>query len=187
MVFGRSAATIAELCFSRQFALLLFAFGDKYNQPITSMVAHLVVPSIAIAQMLCWCGMLTLNFLGHAIEESIWSVISLAVAGCFMTYPMNNSYESNPEIYKFTVIGAFFSLCYFMFMITVDVPMYITKWKKSKEMNSKRMSFIEGGKDAWKRRVVTSDWEVWRPEVPWLTAYFSTAVWISLSLIYVDV
>ena len=32
------------------------------------------------------------------------------------------------------------------------------------------------------RRVVTQDWAIWKPEVAWLTGYFSVAVWVSMGL-----
>lgn len=77
-------------------------------------------------------------------------------------------------------------------MVTVDVPMYIRRWKEGwkvaektgKGMPVARMSSFEGGKDALRRRVVTKSWDVWREETVWLTGYFSSAVWLSLLLVH---
>ena len=48
--------------------------------------------------------------------------------------------------------------------------------------NEKRLGFKEGFTDALNRRVVTRDWKIWKPEVAWLTGYFSLAVWVSMGL-----
>jgi hypothetical protein len=40
-----------------------------------------------------------------------------------------------------------------------------------------------GVQDALNRRIATREWSVWRPEVAWLTGYFSIAVWLSVSLV----
>ena len=67
-------------------------------------------------------------------------------------------------------------------MIIVDVPMYVHRWREGKAKNEKKMWVSEGFMDALNRRVVTRDWAVWKPEVAWLTGYFSGAVWISIAM-----
>lgn len=184
---GRSAATVAEISFSAQFALLLFQLGDKYDQPLTKIFSFAIVPSISLAQMFCWYGMLSLNHVGHAIEESIWAVVSAVVAICFAAFPTYNSMETNPQVFYLTTIGTWLLVCYFIFMVTVDVPMYVARWREGRQNGTTRMSLKEGKKDAWSRRVVTSDWQIWKREVPWLTAYFSMAVWTSLTLVHIPI
>jgi hypothetical protein len=41
-----------------------------------------------------------------------------------------------------------------------------------------------GLRDALGRRIATREWAIWRPEVAWLTGYFSVAVWLSVSLVH---
>lgn len=77
-------------------------------------------------------------------------------------------------------------------MATVDVPMYLRRWKENKESVRKgkvvrTMSSLEAVNDAWSRRVVTKNWEFWREETLWLTGYFSGAVWLSLLFIHIPV
>jgi len=71
---------------------------------------------------------------------------------------------------------------YVLFMVVVDVPMYLKRWKSGNACGEKRLSFRAGWSDALHRRVVTRDWAIWKPEVAWLTGYFSGAVWISLAI-----
>jgi len=75
-------------------------------------------------------------------------------------------------------------LCFVTFMISVDVPMYVGRWRRSRRDRTSNLSLREGLQDALHRRVITRDWSHWRPEVAWLSGYFSVAVWLSLSLVH---
>ena len=44
------------------------------------------------------------------------------------------------------------------------------------------LSHLEGLRDASVRWVVTHDIGEWREEIPWMSLYFSAAVWASLAL-----
>ena len=159
---------------------------------------------ITIAQCFCWCGVITLNHLYHAIEESIWAIGALFVAmemGSLVLYHPENQY-----LCKIGLLGCVMCLSFFWFMITVDVPMYLHRWqeglmeKSVVKMNvgmtftrialpprTCRMTSMDGGRDALRRRVVTKSWDVWKEETVWLTGYFSSAVWLSLLFIHLPV
>jgi hypothetical protein len=70
-----------------------------------------------------------------------------------------------------------------VFMSLVDVPMYLHRWIADEQLGRHYFSFFEGLRDAATRRVVTREWEPWREEIPWMSLYFSTGVWVSLWLI----
>ena len=72
-------------------------------------------------------------------------------------------------------------------MALVDIPMHANRWRQARREARPRLSFHEGVIDARYRRITTMEWAVWRPEVAWLTGYFSVAVWISLSFVYLAV
>lgn len=187
---GRLSATVAEICFSCQFALLFIQIDqldDSKDLFLIKVATKVLVPSITVAQMCCWCGVWTLESYWHAIEESIWAVMSLLLCGCFASIWVSNTEGAPYEefISQLAVTGLIISLLYFAFMVTVDVPMYIEK-SKQKVGQAKSKSSVRSIKDIWSRRVITTNWKVWRHEAPWLTGYFSTAVWISMSLIYVS-
>ena len=185
---GRTAATIAEIAFSCQIALFLHRLAEVHGHPIAQMLSVGLVPMIVIAQCFCWCGVISLNHLYHAIEESIWAVCSIFVAfimGSFVYY-----HPENTSLVRIGLIGVVISVLFFIFMAIVDVPMYIRRWKENKEQSSIKgkkiiqKSSFEGAVDAWERRNVTKSWEVWREESMWLTGYFSSAVWLSLFLVH---
>ena len=72
---------------------------------------------------------------------------------------------------------------YIVFMWSVDVPMYLGRHRTDTGIGKAYLSVADGFRDAASRRVVTRRWEDWRPEIPWMSLYFSAGVWISLALV----
>jgi hypothetical protein len=77
---GRSVATIAELCFAGQCALLIAKLSALTGNASLQVVAWSIVPLIVLAQLCCWHAVISLNHLGHAIEEILWSVLAFLMA-----------------------------------------------------------------------------------------------------------
>ena len=71
---------------------------------------------------------------------------------------------------------------YLAFLVTVDVPMYLGRWKAGLAAGGKLFGFVEGLHDARTRWVVTHELAHWKDEIAWMSLYFSLAVWASLAL-----
>src|SRR5690242_8184188 len=71
---------------------------------------------------------------------------------------------------------------YLAFLVTVDVPMYLGRWRAGREDGSKPLGVLEGLRDVRTRWVVTHDITHWKGEIAWMSLYFSLAVWASLAL-----
>eukprot|EP00557_Chaetoceros_sp_GSL56_P008489 CAMPEP_0176489412 /NCGR_PEP_ID=MMETSP0200_2-20121128/7273_1 /TAXON_ID=947934 /ORGANISM="Chaetoceros sp., Strain GSL56" /LENGTH=288 /DNA_ID=CAMNT_0017886549 /DNA_START=2508 /DNA_END=3371 /DNA_ORIENTATION=- len=158
---GRLAATIAEISFSAQLALFLYKLGENHDHPIAQTFAVLIVPAVTVAQAFCWCGVLTLNHLYHAIEESIWAILGGALGCSFLSFALYHS--NNERLVRLGFFGSIASVMFFAFMIMVDVPMYLTRWKQGQKHGeeAKRLLVRKGSSDAWRRRVVTTSWKIW--------------------------
>jgi hypothetical protein len=66
--------------------------------------------------------------------------------------------------------------------MTVDVPMYLSRWRAETADGSKFLRPLEGLRDVSTRWVVTHDLAEWKGEITWMSLYFSAAVWASLAL-----
>jgi len=66
--------------------------------------------------------------------------------------------------------------------MTIDVPMYLARWRAEVAGGSRRLRPLEGLRDASTRWVVTHDLAEWKNEIAWMLLYFSAAVWASLAL-----
>lgn len=176
---GRSLATVAEISFAAQVALALRLVAADSGIAAIGVYALAVVPLLATAQVFCWYSVATLNHGGHAIEESLWTITHAGSGVC-----MALAYRSAPPALKpFCAAGAALAAAFVAFMVTVDVPMYVRRWKAGRNDGAAYLPLTEGLRDAWTRRVPTQRWEDWREEVAWLTMYFACAVWISLAMV----
>lgn len=152
---GRSIATIAEISFIYQWEY----FID--NDTITGLIVSLIY----IAEIFSWYSVLTLNFIGNIIEESLWCI-------SFFIISLVMFKRRNYDLF----IG---SILYVLFMINIDIPMYMNR------LNSlSTLSLYEGFLDCNFRRIMTWDLNHWKEEIPWQTGYFTLAVWSSLYLAY---
>ena len=74
VMVGRSVATVAEICFCGAMGVLLHRLGTMTGAETTVNAAWVIVPLILIAECLSWHAVLTSNYLGNAIENSLWAV-----------------------------------------------------------------------------------------------------------------
>jgi hypothetical protein len=178
VVIGRSVATVAEISFAAQWAIVLLLLGRTAGADSAVSVAWIVVPLIAVAQCCSWYGVLTTNYLANAIENSIWAVTFLAIAvGLCGLLP-----EFGGPVRLALALAIAGIAAYLAFLITVDVPMYLNRWQHGLADGGKGLGPLEGLRDACTRWVVTHDIAHWKEEIAWMSLYFTAAVWASLAL-----
>src|ERR1700726_2556951 len=178
VVVGRSVATVAEVAFAAQWALILHQLGTMTGADTTLNAAWLIVPLILIAECFSWYAVLTTNYLGNAIENSIWAVAFFFVGtGLCRLLP-----EFDGAVRVVLAIAIIGIAGYLAFLMTVDVPMYLSRWRTEVAGGSKLLRPLEGLRDVSTRWVVTHDLAEWKDEITWMSLYFSAAVWASLAL-----
>jgi hypothetical protein len=180
VIVGRSVATVAELAFVAQWALMLRESSRVTGSVLGRAVSTALVPLIAVAETCSWYSVLTTSNLGHVAEETIWGLaVALLVASVVALLP-----RSSPARRPVLVVWCVAGLAYVAFMFTVDVPMYWSRWIADEAVGRHYMTIAQGLLDTSQRRVVSHRWEDWKNEVAWMSLYFSVAVWISISLIH---
>jgi len=178
VVVGRSVATVAEICFAAQWAIILYQLGTMTGSDTTLNAAWVIVPLILIAECFSWYAVLTTNYLGNAIENSIWAVafFLVGIGLCRLLPEFDGPVR---VVLAITIIGI---AAYLAFLMTVDVPMYLGRWRAVVADGGKRLGPLEGLRDVSTRWVVTHDLAEWKDEIAWMSLYFSAAVWASLAL-----
>jgi hypothetical protein len=68
------------------------------------------------------------------------------------------------------------------FLVLVDAPMYLQQWHADLQNGRELLGVLDGLRDISNRRVVTREFVLWREEIPWMSLYFSLAVWSSIVL-----
>jgi hypothetical protein len=178
VVVGRSVATVAEICFAAQWAIILHQLGTMTGADTTLSAAWVIVPLILIAEYFSWYAVLTTNYLGNAIENSIWaaSFFVVGIGLCRLLPEFNGPVRFALAIAIIGIAG------YLAFLMTIDVPMYLSRWRAGLADGSKLLGPLEGLRDVSTRWVVTHDLAEWKDEIAWMSLYFSAAVWASLAL-----
>ena len=179
VLVGRSVATVAELCFAAQWALILHRTAMSGGSPFVQAVSVAVVPLILLAQGCCWYAVLTTDQRAHALENSLWGLAAaLAVAGMLVIGPSRLA-----GLFPSMLIGGG---AYVAFIFVYDVPMYWSRWRVDQANGCKYSSIADGIVDISRRWTVSYRWQDWRNEVPWMSLYFTFGVWSSIWLVYVS-
>jgi hypothetical protein len=181
MMVGRSVATLAELCFIAQCALLLHLAGKNNGNGFVRLVAIFLIPIIVVAEFSSWYAILSTNYFGHVLENSLWTFSAvLVLVSLIFLWPNSNRLQR-----KFLNALIIFTAGYIVFMTSIDVPMYMARWYAHLAEGMEYLSLQQGIADASLACIVNFNWEVWRMEIPWMTLYFTLAVWVSLLLAHV--
>jgi hypothetical protein len=180
VVVGRSVATLAELCFAAQWALLLQTAAQTCGSPFAAKVSRWIVPMIVVAEICSWYAVLTTSNLGHVLEESLWGVSAAMLVASFLFLWPRSDRTHRP----FLAMASAFGFCYVVYMFEVDVPMYWARWVIDEGRGHQYLGIAQGLADVSGRWVVSHRWTDWESEVVWMSLYFSAAVWLSIGLMH---
>jgi hypothetical protein len=178
VVVGRSVATVAEVCFAAQWAIILHQLGTMTGADTTLNAAWVIVPLILIAECFSWYAVLTTHYLHNAIENSLWAV-AFFIIGIGLCRLLPEFDGPARAVLVITMVGI---AAYLAFLVMVDVPMYLGRWRAGLADGSPLLRPLEGLRDVSTRWVVTHDLAEWKDEIAWMSLYFSAAVWASLAL-----
>jgi hypothetical protein len=180
---GRSVATVAEVSLVAQWSLYLYEVGSVARSRPTIAVAKLLVPVILVAEVFSWYAVLTTNFIGNVVEQSIWTLsAALCLVGLLASLPRTGA-RSGGNLRKVAIGGSLGCAAYVAFMLTVDIPMYLGRMHADNLAGRRYLSIDEGISDAANRWIVTHRYSDWHDEMAWMFFYFTAAVWLNIALI----
>lgn len=180
MFVGRSLATVAELSFIIQCAILLREAGIGTRVKTAAIVFWIIIPLIVIAESFSWYAILTTNYLGSVVEESLWTVAGMLLL--FSFFALWPHVSNHKRVFLAGMIA--YGLGFVAFMMCVDVPMYWSRWQVETAHGVTIMSLSAGLQDTLRRCTVSFEWVKWREEIPWMSLYFSVTVWVSMAFAY---
>jgi hypothetical protein len=180
VMVGRTVATLAELSFVAQWALLLRESSQAAGSRLGKLSSTALVPMIAIAEACSWYSVLTTSNIGHVAEESIWGLAAALLVASVVTLWPRSAAARRPLLAAFCIVG----VIYVAYMFLIDVPMYWSRWLADEARGRPYLSLLQGVRDISQHWVVSHRWQDWKSEVVWMSLYFSVAVWISISLVH---
>ncbi len=178
VLVGRSVATVAELCFAAQWALVLRDAGRAAGSRFAAAAAPWVLPAIGIAEVCSWYSVLSTSNLGHVLEETLWGVTAVVLVVSVVQLLPRVERRFRPVLALWGGAG----VVYVVYMFGVDVPMYWARWLADEAQGRDYLDLAQGLGDVSTRWVVSHRWDDWKGEVVWMSLYFSAAVWLSISL-----
>ena len=179
VVISRAVATVAELSMVAQWTIFLREYARGVDAKLARVLSYFPIGLIAMAEVFSWYTTLTTNFFGSIVEESTWAVAAALIIIGFCS--IWGRYQGARQRLLSLVIAA--QTVYFVFMCSVDVPMYRRRWRADQAHSKQYLSVADGWRDASSRWIVTRAWSDWRDEMPWMSLYFTAGVWISLGLV----
>ncbi len=183
VIVGRSVATVAELCFAAQWALMLHRMAFLSHSLPGQTLSLAIMPLIVIAEGCSWYAVLTTAQRPHAFENSFWGLSAALLVASLLLIDPHRVAGLYPTMIVWCVGGA----AYVAYIFLIDVPAYWSRWRAD-EINGRRyLSMAQGVKDACRRRIVSHSWEVWKSEIVWMSLYFTFGVWTSISLVYASI
>jgi hypothetical protein len=183
IIIGRSVATIAELSFAAQLALLLRVASVATGGGIAAVASRLIVPLVLFAELCCWTAVLRGNYLMHALENSLWTLMAVLVFAAFLSL----RFRTVDRRRRFFGLAIACATGYVAYMGFFDVPMYVSRWHSDLAAHHQYLSLSAGFGEILQRCTVMREWSAWRQDVPWLSLYFTVAVWISIALAHAPV
>lgn len=178
---GRTAATVAEICFALQLGLVVHQLGGHAGMPGVQNAAWAIPVFMVVAQAFCWHSVLTLNHITQAVESILWAAGFVWMAVLLLVIAL----DSSGWVFSLAVFGIGCSAAFVAYVAGVDAPMYWRRYRQGRARGQVYMRLDHGARDAWHRRVQSGSWAVWRADALWLTPYFSIGVWISMALVWV--
>jgi len=178
VLIGRSAATVAELCFAVQWAIVLDEIGRLADSDTAKNAARLIVPLIVLAEGCSWYAVITTDYLGNVLENSLWTATFVLIGAALIR--LVPKFHGIVRLALAAIMAGIASYC--VFMVTVDVPMYLVRWQAQAASGHNLLGLVSGLHDVATRWIVTYDITRWQHEIPWMSLYFSVAVWMSLAL-----
>ncbi len=175
---GRSVATVAEICFALQWAIVLRELANVTNSDTARNISKAIVPLIMLAECCSWYAVITTNYLGNVLENSLWTATFLLIA-----MALSLLLTRFHGVAQFAIAATAAGIGgYVVFMCAVDVPVDFVRWQADLTSGREFLGLLSGLHDAATRWIVAHDIARWKGEIPWMSLYFSDAVWASLLL-----
>jgi hypothetical protein len=175
---GRSLATVGELAFVAQWAIVISIVARAQNFAWSKIVGQVIVPLIFVAECFSWYAASTTRSIGNFLEESTWGLTFFLIVTALLEF----SFKLEGKAKRLSVLAAAGVGLYVAYMCLVDVPMYYSRLIQEVGSGHTGFDFFSGLYDLNTRWIPTWDFTNWKSEMLWMSLYFSFGVWTSIGL-----
>jgi hypothetical protein len=159
--------------------MVMYEMFKKYESDLVRILSYWVFPILFLAEWFSWYSVLTTNYIGNTVEESLWCLSGILLVITSLSLVQKTE---GRERLLFLTMGIYASL-YVIFMTTVDVPMYYTRFIDDTLQEKIYFTLSQGFHEVNTNWYVTHSYSDWKGEQAWMFLYFTSAVWASLGMI----
>lgn len=187
-IWGRVAATIAELAWAFQMGRYLAQLGSSLHSSGLATerasararaAGFTVVALAATAECCSWTNLITKDNLFAVFEQSLWAVLffitgagSLALLPKWSGRPRGTGHRLVAVVLIVTGLEQGFEA----------FGLYLTRYLADERAGVVYDAFWHGFKVLWTCAEVSQDFRDWVADASWMTTYFSIGVWSSIWL-----
>ena len=172
-LIGRAAATCAEVAFAILIAIVYASVVKTVGATTRSQTAiWLIIPIICIAQCFCWYG-IEVSIGGHIVEETLWTLCAVILAAVIVS-TRNEGGDDRQDHRRLLRKTLLVLLIYILFMVTIDIPMYVNSWQEHMDKKLPESSSCAR---------VSRSWDDWKEAIPWMSGYFILGSWSAMYLV----
>src|SRR5262245_17408290 len=140
VAIGRSVATVAEICFAAQWAIVLRQLARLAKSEAAYNISIAIVPLIILAECCSWYAVISTNYLGNAIENSLWALTFTLIAAALLRL----LHEFRGVIQSAIISAVAGIVIYIGFLSIVDVPMYFGRWQADISTGKQLLGILSG-------------------------------------------
>jgi len=187
VLFGRLAATLAEVAWATQMGLVLRRLAMCLHSRGEISVACsarcsragiLVIAFACIAECCSWTNLITENNLFAVFEQFLWSVLFLTtavgIAVLLRLWPAGGGWSWR--------LFAIFALCSGLEQAYEAFGLYLPRFLEDQADHKVYQSFLPGLRQLAECHTTSQSLDVWASDAAWMTHYFSVGVWSSIWL-----
>jgi hypothetical protein len=173
-----SAASVAEVVWAYQFLATLQSLRHASPLQLGQSVGYagkIALFFAVIAEGFSWTNLITTNNVWAVVEQALWSGL-FAVFG-FAFLRIMYTWTDHPFSYRVLALLLFamsIEQCYEAF------GLYLRRYLDDEQNGVEYNSLVEGFKNLCSCTVVDKSLESWMADLPWMTGYFTVAVWSSI-------
>jgi len=188
VIFGRAAATVAELCWIAQISWCIIQLCEDLEMNRNTcykinIVSKVVVVMGFMAECCSWTCLSTTDHLFCMCEESLWTIMFFfsAISAWMILQEIRKTAVSTVFSKQVLWLLFIFLVAFFIAQI-LQVFLYATRFVDDTRNHVHYMNPKDGIKDMEQCKKTTRKISDWWKDALWMTPYFSFCVWQSLWL-----
>jgi hypothetical protein len=189
---GRSLATVAEMALIVLLVMITNTILNLMKMYLKNSVVIdtlkilnlMIIPTIFIAQVICWYGITTKDYFWVIVEGALWAY-ALIIFFLVYVYIYYKTIWKNINNNKVRFIVPFLPfiililLSHVIFMFVNYMPLMF----KNNRLYKNHVPFWKGLAELSCNKV-SHKYKDWENDMPWLTGYFSISVWVSIFILF---